>query len=273
MNKLTTLIVDDEPLARKGLAVRLQDFNCIDVIAQCATGKDAIEKIEQLSPNLVFLDIQMPGLSGFDVVRHLIANDVAMPIIVFVTAFDHYAVQAFDIHALDYLLKPVDLERLGKTIERIEGYVKQQQANQHKQRLIEVVTKVTGHDSAAIMEQLESNKPVSTNSYSDVLAIKDIGETTLVPTQEIIWIDAAGDYMCVHTDAQTHILRKTMKELEQMLDPKIFIRTHRSAMVNKRFIDKFGNQVNGEYYLILTNGKELKVSRSYKDRVKQAVLS
>ncbi|QDP01373.1 LytR/AlgR family response regulator transcription factor [Thalassotalea sp. PS06] len=273
MSKLSTLIVDDEPLARKGLAVRLAGFDNIDIIGQCASGKDAIETIKTKAPDLVFLDIQMPEVSGFDVVRQLLNDSVDMPIVVFVTAFDHYAVQAFDIHALDYLLKPVDHERLSQTIDRVEAYVLQQKADFHKQRLIEVVSAVTGNDSQAIIDQLEDDKPVSTSSYSDVLAIKDVGETTLVPTKDIIWIDAAGDYMCVHTMEKTHILRKTMKELELLLDPRVFIRTHRSAMVNKRYIDKFGNQVNGEYYLILTNSKELKVSRSYKDRVKQAVLN
>ncbi|TLU66223.1 response regulator [Thalassotalea litorea] len=273
MNKLATIIVDDEPLARKGLAVRLQGFDNVDVIAQCSGGNEAIERIKSLSPDLVFLDIQMPQVGGFDVVRQLLSDNVSMPIVVFVTAFDHYAVQAFDIHALDYLLKPVDHKRLAQTIERVEAFIGQKKANTHKQRLIDVVSQVTGSDSGTIIEQLEEDKPVSTSPYSDVLAIKDIGETSLVPTKDIIWIDAAGDYMCVHTIEKTHILRKTMKELEQLLDPKVFIRTHRSAMANKRYINKFGNQVNGEYYLILTNNKELKVSRSYKDKVKKAILS
>ncbi|WP_394174400.1 LytR/AlgR family response regulator transcription factor [Thalassotalea litorea] len=273
MNKLATVIVDDEPLARKGLAVRLQGFANIEVVAQCSGGKDAVQQIKALSPDLVFLDIQMPEMSGFDVVRQLLTDNVEMPIVVFVTAFDHYAVQAFDVHALDYLLKPVDHERLSQTIDRVEAFIGQQKADSHKRRLIDVVSEVTGNDCKTIIEQLEDNIPVSISSYSDVLAIKDIGETSLVPTKDIIWIDAAGDYMCVHTDEKTHILRKTMKDLEQLLDPKTFIRTHRSAMVNKRYIDKFGNQINGEYYLILTNNKELKVSRSYKDKVKQAILN
>ena len=111
------------------------------------------------------------------------------------------------------------------------------------------------------------------SSYSDILAIRDAGEVTRVPVKDILWIDAAGDYMCVHTDDSTHILRKTMKQLEETLDPRQFLRSHRSTIVNKNYIDKFCSQLNGEYYLVMSNGKELKVSRSYKDKVKKAVVA
>lgn len=272
VSKLKTIIVDDESLARKGLAIRLKEFGQIEIIQSCINGNEAIEAIVNLEPDLVFLDIQMPGLNGFQVLQQLETLNLRMPQVVFVTAFDQYAIKAFEIHALDYLLKPVDTDRLALAIEKVEKSLAQSQDSEHKSKLIKLVSEVTGNDYAQILENLENDNPVSINTYSQVLAVKDVGETTLVPIKDILCIDAAGDYMCVHTNDCTHILRKTMKELEEVLDPRIFLRIHRSCIVNKSYIDKFGNHVNGEYYLILTNEKELKVSRSYKDKVKQAVL-
>ena len=272
MTILRTLIVDDEPLARKGLAVRLSDFEDIELLGECSNGQQAIDAIKLHSPDLVFLDIQMPGINGFQVVQALADSQAKMPLIIFVTAFDQYAIKAFDIHALDYMLKPVDSERLATAIEKVKNAISQRQDTVHKNKLVELVSEVTGNDCQQILEDLASNSPVTMSNHADTLAIKDVGETKLVPTKDIVCIDAAGDYMCVHTHSDTHILRKTMKELEELLDPRHFIRIHRSSIVNKNFIDKFGNYVNGEYYLILTNQKEMKVSRSYKDKVKQAIL-
>jgi two-component system LytT family response regulator len=278
---LSTIIVDDEPLARKGLAIRLQAHSDINVIEQCSNGREALEAVRAYQVDLMFLDIQMPGLNGFQVLESIIEQGLAMPVVVFVTAFDQYALKAFEVHALDYLLKPADEERLAKTIDKIKHYVKSSTDAAHKSKLVRLVSDVTGNDYQKILTELENNQELSASSYSDVLAIKDAGEVNRVPVKDILWIDAAGDYMCVHTlsDKQnsnpenTYILRKTMKELEACLDPKQFIRNHRSTIVNKNVIEKFCSQVNGEYFLVLKNGKELKVSRSYKDKVKHAVNS
>lgn len=288
---ITCIIVDDEPLARKGLAVRLEAFEDITLITQCSNGREAIEAIRAYQPDLMFLDIQMPGLSGFEVIENILAQGLKMPEVVFVTAFDQYAIKAFEVHALDYLLKPADEERLNQAILKIRHTLKSNTDSLHKSKLVRLVSDVTGNDSQQILAELENNQTLSVSHYSDVLAIKDGGEVSRVPVKEIVWIDAAGDYMCVHTlnapknqkqgmlvtpnelQENTHILRKTMKELEVCLDPKQFIRNHRSTIVNKYYIDKFCSQVNGEYFLILKNGKELKVSRSYKDKVKLAVNS
>jgi two-component system LytT family response regulator len=278
---LSTIIVDDEPLARKGLAIRLQDHSDINVIEQCCNGREALEAVRAYQVDLMFLDIQMPGLNGFQVLESIIEQGLVMPVVVFVTAFDQYALKAFEVHALDYLLKPADEERLAKTIDKIKLYFKSSTDAAHKSKLVRLVSDVTGNDYQKILTELDNNQELSASSYSDVLAIKDAGEVNRVPVKDILWIDAAGDYMCVHTldDKQSHsqentyILRKTMKELEACLDPKQFIRNHRSTIVNKNVIEKFCSQVNGEYFLVLKNGKELKVSRSYKDKVKQAVNS
>ena len=278
---LSTLIVDDEPLARKGLAIRLQAHNDINVIEQCCNGREALEAIRAYKVDLMFLDIQMPGLNGFQVLESIIEQGLTMPVVVFVTAYDQYALKAFEVHALDYILKPADEERLEQTIEKIKKYFKSSADSAHKSKLVRLVSDVTGNDYQKILAELENNQELTLSSYSDVLAIKDAGEVNRVPVKDILWIDAAGDYMCVHTletkqnrlQENTYILRKTMKELEVCLDPKQFIRNHRSTIVNKKVIEKFCSQVNGEYFLVLKNGKELKVSRSYKDKVKQAVNS
>lgn len=273
-SKLTTIIVDDEPLARKGLEVRLADFEQIELVCQCANGREAIEAIVKYMPDIVFLDIQMPGVSGFDVVSQLAAMSIdKLPLVVFVTAFDNYAIKAFEVHALDYLLKPVDETRLKQTIEKIELTLESKQDTEDKSRLVKLISNVTGSDTEQILAELSNLSEDSLKHYSDMLAIKDGSEVTRVPVKEIIWVDAAGDYMCVHTSEETHILRKTMKELEQLLDPRTFIRTHRSIIVNIGYVKKFSSQINGEYFLTLVNEKVLKVSRSYKDKVKQLIVN
>ena len=272
---LSTIIVDDEPLARKGLAVRLQEHSDINIQAQCKNGREAIEILASEPVELMFLDIQMPGLDGFGVIQQIIEQGLPMPMVVFVTAFDQYAIKAFEVHAIDYLLKPVDELRLGQALEKIRQHRQVQQDSVHKSKLVRLVSDVTGNDCEKILEQLASNQggdlAQNLSQYTDVLAIKDGGEVTRVMVKDILWIDAAGDYMCVYTGEGTHILRKTMKQLEEILDPKVFIRSHRSSMVNKNYIEKFCSQLNGEYFLVMKNGKELKVSRSYKEKVKQAI--
>ena len=268
---LSTIIVDDEPLARKGLAVRLEEHSDVNIITTCSNGREAIEAVRAYQPDLIFLDIQMPGVDGFEVVQSLIEQQIPLPLIIFVTAFDQYALKAFEVSAHDYLMKPVDDERLAQTLDKVRTSVANRSLEQHKDQLVKLVSDVTGNDYQVIMNELDAGNTVNLNQYSDVLAIKDAGEVSRVPVRDILWIDAAGDYMCVHTQQHTHILRKTMKQLEEMLDPKQFVRSHRSTIVNKHFVDKFCSQLNGEYYLVMSNGKELKVSRSYKEKVKQAV--
>lgn len=273
-----TIIVDDEPLARKGLMIRLQNYADIEIIAQCTNGREALEMLRANQVDLMFLDIQMPGLNGFQVIEEILLQDIAMPMVIFSTAFDQYALKAFEVHVLDYLLKPTDETRLNQAIEKVRQNAKSSIDAMHKAKLIRLVSDVTGNDYQQILTELTNNQSVSLTHYSDILAIKDGGEVSRVPVKDIIWIDAAGDYMCVHTNdliktnqQSTHILRKTMKQLEACLDPKLFLRNHRSTIVNKDYIDKFCSQANGEYFLVLKNGKELKVSRSYKEKVKQAI--
>ena len=274
MTRIKTLIVDDEPLARKGLAVRLKEFEQLEVVDLCPTGEKAIQACNENDIDLLFLDIQMPGMNGFEVAKTLSEKPGPMPAVVFVTAFDQYAVQAFEIHALDYILKPVDDNRLEQAVDKVQSYLKTQQDNAHKKKLASFVAGITGNNCEEILKKLATGDALEDKKYPESLAVKEQGEIIRVTTSSIQWVDAAGDYMCLHcNDGKTHILRKTMKELEQELDPALFVRVHRSAIVNTKQISKLVTQTSGEYLLVLDNGQELKVSRSYRDKVKAALAS
>ena len=269
--RISTVIVDDEPLARKGLSLRLAEFDNIDIVGECKNGIEAVTLIPQVRPDLVFLDIQMPGLNGFQVINKLQELKQPIPLIVFVTAFDSYAIKAFDIHALDYVLKPVDGRRLKDAIDKVLLTLEREQQDGNNQKLARLVADFTGDDCEDILRKLASGESITTSPYPDILAIKDGSEVTRVAVNDIQWIDAAGDYMCVHASDQTHVMRRTMKELENDLDPKKFVRAHRSAIVNIKFVKKMVSHISGEYHLILNNGTELKVSRSHRDRVKEMI--
>ena len=262
--KLTTIIVDDEELARQGLAMRLEEVSEIEILAQCQNGREALNAINEYEPDLAFLDIQMPGTSGLELIGE-IQGDV-MPMIVFVTAFDEFAVDAFDVHAVDYLLKPVESNRLKEAINKAQKLKMQEGALGDKQKLLELAASLSGKSLDAIGELLESGDNLI--EHADRLAIKDGTSLTFVPVKDIDWIDAAGDYMCVHVKGETHIMRTTMKELEARLAPSIFQRVHRSTIVNLERVEKISSHTNGEFHLILGGGISLKMSRSYKNKVK-----
>jgi two-component system LytT family response regulator len=261
---LQAIIVDDESLARKGLNLRLQQVAGVEIVGECSNGREAVNAVAELRPDVVFLDIQMPGMSGFDVVSKLQQDD--MPMIIFTTAYDQYAIEAFDVHAVDYLLKPIVPERLQEAVDRVRSHRDQDGAVTDKQRLLELIISITGKSETAIAQLLKDHTGVK--SYPDKIAIKDGGETTLVETKDIDWVDAAGDYMCIHANDQTHVMRVTMKELEAQLDPANFQRVHRSTIVNLDRVTKVCSHMNGEFHLILNNGASIKMSRSYKEKVK-----
>ncbi len=274
-NRIKTIIVDDEPLARKGLAIRLAEFSDIELIAQCQNGQEAIKVIKAEQPQLVFLDIQMPGMTGFEVLQEL-QNELPteqMPLVVFATAYDQYALKAFEVHALDYLLKPVDDERLKECIDKIRTKISTSQNVDHQTKLVNMMSKLTGTDSETILQTLAQGDDLEVKEYNSFIAVKDVGETTRIPVKNVVWIDAAGDYMCVHcADGETHILRKTMKQLENELDPTQFIRVHRSVIVNSVEVAKVLTLSSGEYVIQLTNKHEIRVSRSYRDKVREKLL-
>ncbi len=268
MSKIRTIIVDDETLARRGLTLRLEKYQDIEIIAECRNGREALSTIEELSPDLIFLDIQMPGINGFEVVRKLQSD--TMPLVVFVTAFDQYAVEAFDIHAVDYILKPIEDERLSTAVKRVRQHMVQTDSENQKKRLMDLITNITGETPAKI-DQMIAGEDYQTETYPEKIAIKDRGEITLVPSKEIAWVDAAGDYMCIHAQEQVHVLRSTMKNLIEKLNPNSFQRIHRSTIVNLEMIEKVCSHINGEYYLVLKGGSRLKMSRSYRDKIKHII--
>lgn len=266
---LKVIVVDDEPLARRGMLVRLADFPELEIVAECSNGEEAVAAIREHQPDAVFLDVEMPGLDGFGVLKQLQQQQIDLPYVVFATAYDHYALSAFEVQALDYVLKPVEKERLAAAVSKLTKNFAAKDHQRHKGQLAAVVAQLTGEKTDQILQRLDQSQPVMNERFPEAISIKDSGEITRVPVSAIDWVDAAGDYMCIHTrDGQTHILRRTMKELEQELDPKLFVRVHRSAIVNVNTIAKLQMLANGEHQLMLTNGQAVKVSRSYKDRVK-----
>ncbi|MBV6415893.1 MAG: Transcriptional regulatory protein BtsR [Steroidobacteraceae bacterium] len=264
-NPIRTLIVDDEALSRRGLEIRLRTAGDFEIVGECANGREAIEAVRERQPDLVFLDIQMPGLSGFDVLAQLPAD--SLPMVVFVTAYDTYAIRAFEARAVDYLLKPVDESRFAAAVEHIRELRQQRSAALQRNRLVELLADVSGSGEIDADDLLARGSAALPPARSHVLPIREGRETIRLDTATIDWIDAAGDYMCIHAGSRTHILRGTMKELEDALDPKVFQRVHRSTIVNLARVKTLRSHMNGEYFLTLDGGHELKLSRTYRDKV------
>ena len=265
---IRTLLVDDEPLARRGLELRLKDAADITIVRQCANGREAIAAINEDAPDLMFLDIQMPGMSGLDVVAQV--PQESMPMVVFVTAFDRYAINAFEAHALDYLLKPVDDARLAAALDRVRAQWQQKQAVAQREQLMALLAEVRGNGEISAADTPATDPgapPVGARRFASMLPIRSGRETLRLDVTTIDWIDAAGDYMCLHADGQTHVLRATMKELEDMLDPLVFQRVHRSTIVNLARVRSLRPHLNGECFLKLQSGQEVKLSRSFRDKV------
>ncbi|MEO8063704.1 MAG: LytTR family DNA-binding domain-containing protein [Pseudomonadota bacterium] len=257
--KLRTLLVDDEALSRRGLELRLRMANDIEIVAQCTNGREALAAIREHQPDLVFLDIQMPGLSGFDVLAELQPHE--LPMIVFVTAYDRFAVQAFEARAIDYVLKPVDDARLLATLTHVRELNDQRTAVAERDHLVNLLAELRGSG------EIEPADPANGAQAPNWLPIRNGRETVRVPVEAIEWVDAAGDYLCIHASGHTHILRATMREMENLLDPRLFQRVHRSTIVNLTRVKSLRAHMNGEYFLRLEGGQELKLSRTYRDKV------
>jgi len=266
MNKLTTIVVDDELLARRLMRVSLEKIPEIELVGECKNGREALDSIQELGPDLVFLDIQMPGLSGFDVIK-LIQSDV-MPLVVFCTAYDRYAIDAFDLHAVDYLLKPFDQERLERAVQRALVRVEVGSGVlENKAPLIGAIDDITHKLVGGVVAETDQDFQLE-KDFGKKLTIKDGEGITFVNVEDVDWVDAAGDYMCVHAKGTTHIMRSTMKELLEKLDPRVFSRIHRSTIVNLERIVKVKHHTKGEYYIDIDCGERLKVSRNFRIAIK-----
>jgi len=265
---IRTILVDDEPLAIQGLELRLQEHEDVEIIDKCSNGREAIRSIKTHKPDLVFLDIQMPGFDGFSVVQGLM--EVEPPLFVFVTAYSDHAIRAFEAQAMDYLMKPVEPSRLADTIERVRQRLSEKRGVEEIEKLKEVLAEVAPEAVDEIAASAVDGEMAS-NRFEKLINIKDRGQIFRVDVDTIERIDAAGDYMCIYTGDNTLILRETMKDLEKRLDPRRFQRVHRSTIVNLDLVKQVKPHTNGECFLVLDSGAQVKVSRSYRDVVARFV--
>jgi two-component system LytT family response regulator len=248
--KLTALIVDDEPLARERLMGLLSAEPDIEVLGECRDGEEAVSVIHDRHPDLVLLDVEMPRMNGFQVIDTIGADD--MPMVIFVTAYDQHAIRAFEVRALDYLLKPFDRTRFTDALQRARAQIETQTTGDLGRRLI------------ALMKDLKREPP-----KTDRLVVKSGGRLFFLRADEVDWIEAAGNYVRLHVGAQAHLLRETMNGIEARLDPERFFRIHRCRIVNVERIQEMQPWLNGEYSVVLRSGVRLTLSRGYRERLQE----
>ena len=259
MKPIRTLIVDDEVLARRRIRNLLRGRADFAVVGECANGHEALSAIRRHAPDLVFLDVQMPDLDGFGVLEGLTADQ--LPVIIFVTAYDQYAVRAFEFHALDYLLKPFDDERFEKTLGWARTQLEQQRFRQLSERMLALLEDHQGRSKSGSGKSLAAPRPLSR------LIVKSAGRVFFIRAEEIDWIEAEGYYARLHVGGKSHLLRETLTNLESQLDQNRFLRIHRSTIVNLERIRELQTQSHGEFTVVLNDGAQLKLSRGYRDRL------
>ncbi|MGQ0760751.1 MAG: LytR/AlgR family response regulator transcription factor [Acidobacteriota bacterium] len=250
MHKIRTIIADDEPLARRGIRAQLKHEKDFEVISECRNGHEAVKTIEIESPDLVFLDVQMPELDGFGVVEAIGA--ARMPAVIFVTAYDRYALRAFEVHALDYLLKPFDDERFAGALQRARRHIERKDIDDLGRRL------------QGLLDDLQPRQ-----KFVDRLVIKSAGRIFFLSVAEVDWIEAADNYVRLHASSGSHLLRETMNNLEKKLDPNQFLRIHRSRIVNIQRVKELRPLFRGEYDIMLKDGTRLETGRGYRDRIQK----
>ena len=247
-NSLRVLIVDDEPLARQRLADLLEASDGVEVVGEADSGRDAVVAIREYAPDLVFLDVQMPGKTGLEVVEEV--GPEHMPLTIFVTAYDRYALKAFDVAAVDYLLKPFDDERFDQALERAKKTIRLQNVDKAKDRLLEL---------------LRDEEDAPQASYLERIAVDMRGKVKVVPVEQIDYISASGPYAELHVGDKAYLVREQMQTLEERLNPDQFFRIHRSTIVRLDLIESLHHSAGGDYAISLTTGQRLKVSRSRRD--------
>src|SRR5688500_16692517 len=252
MDAIRALIVDDEPLAREGLRLHLNEHPDVEVMGECGDGATAVIAIRDLEPDLVFLDIQMAGLDGFGVLR-AIATDV-MPVIVFVTAYDEFALQAFDAHAIDYLLKPLDPERLETALERVRNQLHGKSRRERDDRVLSLLAQVGGN-----------------SRYIERLVTRTDGKIRIIRVDDIDYIEAAGNYAKIHVTGKMHLVREGMNSLESKLDSGRFLRIHRPVIVRIDRIKELESLYQGDYVVVLHDGTRLTTGRKYRDAIQEFI--
>jgi two-component system, LytTR family, response regulator len=250
VSKMRALVVDDEPMARERVLSLLQHEDDVEVVGECSDGEQAIAAIQHHTPDLVFLDVQMPGIDGFGVIQAIGAE--RMPIVVFITAYDEYALKAFEVHAADYLLKPFGRDRFQETLKHARESLERRRAGDLGRRLL------------ALVNDIKPETP-----KLDRLVVKSGGRVFFLRTEDIDWIEAAGNYVRLHLTDESHLFRETMNRMEARLDSRKFARIHRSRIVNTERIKELQPWFNGEYVVVLRNGTRLPLSRGYRDKLQE----
>ncbi len=263
MTKIRTLIVDDEPLAREGIRVLLERDQEIEIIGACSNGVEAVEMIQEQKPDLLFLDVQMPEMDGFEVLEMI--KSIHMPVVIFVTAYDQHALKAFEVHALDYLLKSYTDERFTSALQRAKDHIRQKKVSEISQRLLALL------DSQKSATAADEKPAIGNEPFLKRLVVKSGGRVFFLKTEEIDWIEAADYYVYLHVGGKSHLLRETMNALEKRLDPIKFQRIHRSTIVNLDRIKELLPHAHSDYIVVLHDGTRLKLSRSYRQKL-EAVL-
>lgn len=250
MSKIRTMVIDDEPVARERIVGLLQQEQDIELVGECADGQQAVNAIQQQHPDLVFLDVQMPACDGFGVIQQVGAEH--MPAVVFVTAYDEYALRAFEVHAIDYLLKPFGRDRFQQTLQHAREHLDRRRAGDLGRRLL------------ALVQDLKPEP-----QKLDRLVVKSGGRVFFLRTDDIDWIEAAGNYVRLHLGEDSHLFRETMNNMEGRLDTRRFVRIHRSRIVNTDRIKELQPWFNGEYVVVLQNGSRLTLSRGYREKLQE----
>jgi two-component system LytT family response regulator len=288
MTKLKALIVDDDPLALMLLREKLNKYPNISIIAECKNGREAIAATLELAPDLIFLDIKMPEIDGFGVIKKL-QTDI-LPLIIFVTAYKQHAFDAFDVNAVDYIIKPIEDTYLQRAISRAIVRFNQKSPTEIKAKIISAIDSInvyennSEHDTPCLRSHYDGthdvthfsngvNQGINVNNLDRKIIIKDRDSITLLKQLDIEWIDAAGDYTCLHVGGVTHIKRCTLKDLLIDLDPEIFKRVHRSTIVNLNYVTKVIPHTKGEYFLLLGEFDQIKVSRKYREIIKHYLVN
>lgn len=253
--KIRTVIIDDEAPARARIRQLLKTESGFEIVADCSNGRQAVELVEREKPDLAFLDVQMPGLTGLEVCETLAAAKVALPLVIFVTAYDEYAVKAFEFHALDYLLKPFDRERFQKALGRAREHLNRAPAG------------VTDTRLTALLEDLRAD-----TKRASRLVFKENGRVIFIRAETIDWLEADGNYVRLHAGAESHYVRETLAGLEAQLPAENFMRISRSLLVNLDRIKELQPLFYGDYVVILRDGSKLNMSRNYRDRL-EAILA
>nr|WKN37476.1 LytTR family transcriptional regulator DNA-binding domain-containing protein [Tunicatimonas sp. TK19036] len=257
MDKIKTIIVDDEREAREGVALLLENDEAIEIAAVCANGVEAIQAIREYHPNLLFLDIQMPQVNGFEVLNSV--SDEYLPAVIFTTAYDEYTLKAFEVHAIDYLLKPFTDDRFYAALAHAKQLIRQKQQAKPVQSLVQSQMKA-GQPSELIRSE---------GSQSDTLVVKVDGRVHFIPHRDIIWVEAYDYYVKIHVKDRFYLIRDSLKRMEQRLPHPPFVRVHKSSMINRQYLQEIAPQSgSGEYLLTLTHGEQIKSSRSYRDQIK-----